>query len=847
LIPLNLKMHNFMCYRGDLPPFSFRGIHTACICGDNGSGKSTLIDAITWALWGKARAKSDDDLISSGENETEVSFSFSVDKQQYRIIRKRARPKKSSSQGQSSLDLQVKSNGSYKSITGDTIQQTEQKITDILHMDYDTFINSAFLRQGHAAEFTSQRPSKRKEVLANILGLSIYDELEEKAKRYVKKYQMEQSRLAGVSEDIEAGLNQKDDISAELASVKNKLDSLETKAHKQKARIDSLKSKKALLDSLRLHLKQTEEYIISSHKNMERWQSQLHRSQAKIREYQALLKQRATIEEGYKKYSSLKYEIDQFNNKLRDLTSLNQRLRSLETSISEARQQLQKEQAVLENRVSSLTSSAEKLESLKGELKELKAKESEITNLEAKVNQKHKALQEMRNRLASITSRQESLKESLLAASKDSHCPLCEKPLNEEELRNVKSKLQTEINNATTQLDSNEQTISELKVNIEKSNNSLTRLEEQLSSQKDSYKSEFGIITQRIRQAEESSSELKELVNTLNRLEKRLASKDYALNEQAKLAKLTSEIKSLGYDAHRHEKLGLEIKELEVFDNRMKQLKEAEEMLESEQLNINKYSEAIEDIVKNQATYKKQKETLTHQLEELPDIENKLSAALAEQSETDSLLKQAQQEKGSLTERLKRLKELEEKLKKNRQQLSQAAEQESIYNELVKAFGKRGIQAMIIELAIPEIELEANRLLSKMTDGRFNVKMETQRQTKKGDTIETLDIKISDELGTRAYEMYSGGEAFRIDFAVRVALSKLLAKRSGAPLPTLIIDEGFGTQDKAGIERLKEAINSIQDDFEKIFVITHMDELKDAFPTQIQVTKTIQGSIISLN
>ena len=113
--------------------------------------------------------------------------------------------------------------------------------------------------------------------------------------------------------------------------------------------------------------------------------------------------------------------------------------------------------------------------------------------------------------------------------------------------------------------------------------------------------------------------------------------------------------------------------------------------------------------------------------------------------------------------------------------------------------------------------------------------------------METLDINISDELGTRNYEMFSGGEAFRINFAIRIALSKLLARRAGAPLPTLVIDEGFGTQDSAGLEKLKEAINSIYDDFDKILVITHVDELKDAFPARIDVIKTAQGSTISMS
>ena len=95
--------------------------------------------------------------------------------------------------------------------------------------------------------------------------------------------------------------------------------------------------------------------------------------------------------------------------------------------------------------------------------------------------------------------------------------------------------------------------------------------------------------------------------------------------------------------------------------------------------------------------------------------------------------------------------------------------------------------------------------------------------------------------------MFSGGEAFRIDFAIRIALSKLLARRAGAPLPTLIIDEGFGTQDSNGLEKLKEAIISIQDDFEKILVVTHIEEFRDAFPTRIDIVKTAEGSTIQVN
>ena len=198
---------------------------------------------------------------------------------------------------------------------------------------------------------------------------------------------------------------------------------------------------------------------------------------------------------------------------------------------------------------------------------------------------------------------------------------------------------------------------------------------------------------------------------------------------------------------------------------------------------------------------------------------------------------------GEAQARLERCLELEGQRQESVKALTEASLQKGVYDQLSTAFGKGGIQALLIEQAIPELENQANEILGRVSDHRMSLKLETQRERRSGgDPRETLDIKISDELGTRSYETYSGGEAFRINFALRIALSRLLAHRSGAPLPTLFIDEGFGSQDAAGLEKLVEAINAIQDDFQKIVVITHIEELKEAFPVRIEVTKTLQGS-----
>jgi len=68
-------------------------------------------------------------------------------------------------------------------------------------------------------------------------------------------------------------------------------------------------------------------------------------------------------------------------------------------------------------------------------------------------------------------------------------------------------------------------------------------------------------------------------------------------------------------------------------------------------------------------------------------------------------------------------------------------------------------------------------------------------------------------------------------------------QRAGARLQMLVIDEGFGSQNEIGRQTLVEAVNRVQGDFACILVITHIDALKDVFPTRIEIAKTPQGSV----
>jgi exonuclease SbcC len=286
MIPIKLALRNFMPYRDDVPPLNFTGVHTVSICGDNGSGKSSLIDAMTWALWGRTRAKSDDDLIHTGQTETQVEFDFAVGRQVYRVIRQHAKPKSRRASGLSHLDLFIASNGTFKPISGDRITETQKKIIDLLHMDYDTFINSAYLRQGHADQFTVAKPAERKGVLANILRLFLYDKLEEQAKELAGQRDSEKTQLESAIRDIDAELAQKPTYEAELGQAQRQLDEVEEAMAGHESRLNELRRRRELLNSQQQQLTQLEGHMAGTDRDLKRWEEQVQQYHLRIKEYE---------------------------------------------------------------------------------------------------------------------------------------------------------------------------------------------------------------------------------------------------------------------------------------------------------------------------------------------------------------------------------------------------------------------------------------------------------------------------------------------------------------------------------------------------------------------------------
>lgn len=169
--------------------------------------------------------------------------------------------------------------------------------------------------------------------------------------------------------------------------------------------------------------------------------------------------------------------------------------------------------------------------------------------------------------------------------------------------------------------------------------------------------------------------------------------------------------------------------------------------------------------------------------------------------------------------------------------LAQASELERLWHLLAQMFGRDGLPALVIENAVPEIEAAANRWLEKLASGRLSVRIESLRANKGGGIRETLDVIVADADAERPLEGFSGGERQRVNLALRLALSELLASRAGHRIQSLVLDEAFTALDAEGRQLAIEVIRALEETFELTLFVTHLADMGEAFPVRLEISR----------
>ncbi len=851
MIPVNLSIAGFLSY-ADKVEIDFSDISLACISGANGAGKSSLLDAITWVLFGKARQK-DESLINSHCNQAEVVLVFDYENDRYRV--QRIKQKEKSAILEFAIQME---DGSWKTLSEPALTKTQDVIIKTLRMDFETFINASFFLQGKADEFAQQNPTNRKRILASILNLDQWEVYRERVNFRRTNLKNEQTLIDQEVFQIEAELGE-----AELRQSEEKrlMQESALAAEQRKTRESSLEviRQKVVL------LEQKKEQVISL-------QNQLDPQVEKIVQIQETLTSRKEEEEGFRAILTKALSIDSSYLKYLDkieqqkiMTTLegkahnfSMQKQELEAVINQEKALLQKELEGLEKENLGVT----KTQSDRKEIqKNLDKVNTQFTLLETRISTRDSVeinLAKTKDSLAEVVSENKRLRKEMdeiqgkldeIESTNDPNCPLCGQPLSLEHRKKLLADMKKEGKTKGDQFRVNEESrkkLEEERITLEKElgeikadTDTRNKLQKQLAQLETLEKSTNEKIedweTNRLPRIRELESQLKE--------------NHFALPARKKLAAVEAQIQKLGYHPEKHITLRKEIEAGKTIEAQKSELDKARAAAEPLQREIERMEKGL---LTDESERARIEENLQTKQKEITKDEASIPDVASLEKEVSRYREQENQltlELGAARQKVNVLKDLEKRkqtITKNRDQIAHWV---SMLNMLDKAFGKDGIPALLIEQALPEIELRANEILDRLSAGGMSVRFQTQKEfkdKKREDRKETLDIVISDASGPREYELFSGGEAFRVNFAIRLALSKLLANRAGARLRTLVIDEGFGSQDADGRQRLIEAINLVKDDFEKILVITHLEELKDAFPSRIEVEKTLTGSQVKV-
>lgn len=1006
MIPIQLTLKNFLSYRD--ATLDFRGLHTACISGSNGAGKSSLLEAITWAIWGESRAASEDDVIHSGAKEVRVDFTFQANQQVYRAIRTRQR------NGSSALEFQVETPNGFKAITAKGLRATQDIILEHIKLDYDTFINSAYLRQGRADEFMLKRPAERKEILSELLKLNQYDELEEKAKDLSRQYKGKGEELERGLENMRSQLQQRDAISQRRTEIEAELEQLQQQQQFDTVQLQSLQ----VIQHQRQNWEEQLTFVRHQHENLtqdcDRLNNEREHIQTQISQLEALLQQSEQIKVGFTKYQQLQLQEENLSIKFQEFSRAQQhrqqKQQQLATQMQHLERQLQQAQAQLEALTqqeaeiqATLSKSAEVEAALKtlnaarsrlSELDDLQMRvspalqqrqqiKSHIDRMQASIVARLEQIQATENQLLRASERQPQIQQAVLAVATqieelektrvylqrvqekgqerrhfierlqaqqreyerllgeleqklsmlripNATCPLCEQPLDEHHWHRVVGKTEGEYKDTEERLwvfreqmavsdreiqvlrqeyrevsqklapyDNLREQRGQLAAQLETSGDAQVQLQNlatereklRLSLESNDYAPEYhselhqldeylqGLNyneqdhalarseAERWRWAETRHIQLKEaskrqatiaarkpeLLDQISDLEAQLRREATDSEVAQEIGRIEKYISELDYDTNVHNQIRHALRREQTWQFRHQQLQAAQQQHPRLQNQFKEITQALQTRAQERSQLGEQIRNIISQLEQTANpasqIHN-LEVQLAERRRhLDGLLGQV----GKLEQMTQQLENLQQEYNQNTEQLQETRRQFRVYQELAQAFGKNGIQALMIENVLPQLEAETNQLLARLSANQLHIQFITQKYGRNGKPkknaklIDTLDILIADARGTRSYETYSGGEAFRINFAIRLALAKLLAQRAGASLQLLIVDEGFGTQDNEGCDRLIAAINAIASDFACILTVTHMPHLKEAFQARIEVHKTQQGSQVRIS
>jgi exonuclease SbcC len=837
LQPLKLKLKNFRTLADT--ELDLSAISLASIVAPNGRGKSTLFTyAPLFALFGKYPGGSIDDLVRTGTQDMSATFDFEHNGEIYQVTRTRKLGKKST------CEFQRQISGGWESLSGATIKETDAKIEELINLDAETFLSTSLILQNDVANFSRKLPSERKRVLASILGLDVYGDLQEQAKAKARTLEL---KLEGDKQELErlsARLEELPEHEEGLEYVNAMIAARTSVIEDEEKQLSDYQKEIKLMEMKQQEIKNMEDQIAYLTLDVGSLKDQIKVCENRMKEAEEILQYEPGIIMKLAELSQLRQEVTllesnvnraqelrvKWDKVLDDISAWTNDENALAHKILEIKQELlikpeleqAKEHYEIESaKLKTIVAAAEKHQKLNDELNVAEKELLRASNyLDGLLNEYHQ-----------LEKKTELLRDSNCIDPDNANCRFLQDAITAKEMLPQK---QAEIEQARAGLippsdkrEAIEQEIEALAYD-RKSHIEVQAKVDDLQKSVDRYNALAG---------------KEELLVSVENQKEGITERIDALHDEETF--LQQNIEQLEEEMHTLPSLRESIAALEIYEKKAEELPQARANIQAMRANIEKLEFEIAD--------KREREINLRLAHDAILADNSFDCTI----DIDIALQEAREEEGNIQRRLKEhqlaLNELfarQGTLKAQRDSLladqakhaeiseilAPQAKELTRWETLAKAFGKNGIPVLILENALPELEQIANDILGQMSNGQHNLQFVTQRDAKSKDSvIETLDIIVRDWAGTRPFESFSGGEQTRISLAIRFALSELLANRAGSKIEFIVGDEILSDQSPEFRDMTIEAIKSLSERFKKILVISHIPEIQGAFDQQINI------------
>ena len=758
------------------------------IIGPNGAGKTTILEAIAWALYGNPAIRGNRDSIrrmgAGPRVPVEVELDFELGGHRYRIVR-----------GLTSAEL-------FLDGADTPIADSISGVTELLHrrlgMSLSEFFHTYFTGQKELAVMGAMTPAKRGQFLSRVLGY-------EKLRIAQDLTRDKRNRVRSAIDGMQRGMPDPEAVLRLLAEAASRREEAEARAQ-QAAHRGAVRQREMMAVEPRWEMVQRQReqsaQLLTQITVAEEKEAALHRDNERItRELEGVKAARSQLD-------ALREAIEPlfaFNVELQALNTL-YREEGRRRTLLEAEAALREEIARLEERHSRI----EKAPGLEEEATlELEKTRSELEDaqglLEARRTEWVRDRQEAQTKREALRQQYLEVKhqrDRVVAVGEDGECPTCSRPLGGS-LHTVVEHLDELIE--TVNVDGNY-----YKARVEQ----LEHMPEdvhQLDERRRALMQEVGTLERRLAKVQLAVQELGTIV------------RDIAVKQQRQV-QMKRDISRIppGYDPARHAEVIAEVERLtpmEAEAARFQAMLEREPQLKLEQTRMGQEVMRVQSTL---GTLRTRRTQISFTEKDFNELKAEYDRVRTELQESKVAAARAQEQVSGATAALAAAQEAAEELKKKVAELDVLQTERRMHDELDRAFSD--LRTDLNYQLRPELSELASAFLSELTDARYT------------------ELELDDQYNIVILEdgipkpVLSGGEEDLANLVLRLAISQMIAERAGQNFSLLILDEVFGSLDEARRFNVVELLRGLQDRFEQVILITHIEPVREGVDRVIAVT-----------